>query len=72
MPLFFEKINLKQNHRDLLFSMVLIYDSAKWFEIATKLEVNLLAYINMHKAKSIEILADRLYENTLFLNLLFE
>lgn len=42
------------------------YDSVEWFEIATKLEFNLLTDINMRKAKSIEAFIDKRYENALF------
>ena len=43
------------------------YDSAEWFEIASKLEFNLLTDVNMRKAKSIESFTDKRYENALFL-----
>ncbi|WP_077847138.1 transposase, partial [Clostridium puniceum] len=42
------------------------YDSVEWFEIAEKLEFNLLTDINMRKAKSIEAFIDKRYENALF------
>ena len=42
------------------------YDLAEWFEIATKLEFNLLTDINMRKSKSIESFVDKRYENALF------
>jgi len=42
------------------------YDSSEWFEIASKLELNLLTDINMCKAKSIDVFIDKRYENALF------
>ena len=43
------------------------YDSSEWFEIASKLELNLLTDINMRKAKSIDVFTDKRYQNALFL-----
>ena len=43
------------------------YDSKEWFEIALNLKFNLLTDINMRKAKSIEIFADKRYDNALFM-----
>ncbi|WP_017210469.1 transposase [Clostridium beijerinckii] len=55
-----------KNYNPFLILADAAYDSVEWFEIAAKLEFNLLADINMRKAKSIEAFIDKRYENALF------
>lgn len=43
------------------------YDSEEWFKISSDLEFNLLADINMRKAKSINSFSSKRYKNALFM-----